>query len=141
MRKLSTRYAALLLGVTAIAAAGCGSSSSSKSQAAAPAPATPSTATTFSSVAQGNAPVKVAFSSPTYLATCEKSLQTPNSQGHAFSHREAVAECGCVQKNAEAQGLGSKSEATISNTQFAQLFSTCLQKITGGASSAPGTTT
>jgi len=141
--RMSRAGGLLLIVAVVLVVAACGSSSKSKPAASPPSPSTPSTTTALSpsAVAQGNAPVKIAFDNSGYLAACEKSLQTPNSQGKAFSHSQAVATCGCMQQQAKAEGLGSKSEASITDKQFSALLTTCTKRATGGGSTGAGTTT
>src|SRR5437588_12534120 len=80
----------------ALALAGCGSSNSTSSESPA--------------VQKGNAPVKVTFTDPGYRAACEKSLQTPNSQGAALNPGQAQAFCGCLEQQAQSRGLSQQSE-------------------------------
>lgn len=118
---MRTHTIALAVSTVALAAAGCGSSSSSSN--------TTRTAPPASVVARGNAPVKLTFSDPGYPAACEKSLETPNGKGDAFNTAQAKAYCGCLQQQAQSQGLASQSEQSIKLAQFRSLFSTCLAQL------------
>lgn len=134
MHRLGTRHLTPVLIAAAVAVAACGSSSKTTTSAKAPTPATSSTASVPTSVvAEGNAPVKLAFDSAGYPAACQKSLETPNSKGHAFTHGQAKTMCGCLQQKARAKGLSSESEESITVKQFASLFKTCVHRVRGGA--------
>src|SRR5438309_3738830 len=113
---------ALVGSLASLALAGCGSSNSTSSESPA--------------VQKGNAPVKVTFTDPGYRAACEKSLQTPNSQGAALNPGQAQAFCGCLEQQAQSRGLSQQSEQSISDAQFKSMFAACQHQLGTSGSSA-----
>ncbi len=123
-RRIGRAAVPSVLLVGAVVIAGCGSSSSSSSSGSGSA----------SAVARGNAPVSVAFDSSRYPAACQKSLETPNSQGAAFTSAQASTFCACLQQQARSKRLASESEQSITDDQFRALFHTCEAQLSSQAS-------
>jgi hypothetical protein len=121
-RRIGSTLVATLVLAGSVAIAGCGSSNTSKGYGTTPA------------VARGNAPISVSFDSSAYPAACQKSLETPNSQGAAFTPAQASTFCTCLVQQAGSSGLASESEASITNDQFKSLFDTCRGQLSGQGS-------
>lgn len=121
-RRIGRTVVPTILLAGSVAIAGCGSSNSSSAYGNTPA------------VQRGNAPVSVSFNSSGYPAACQKSLETPNSQGAAFTPAQATSFCACLVQQAGSSGLASESEASITNDQFKSLFATCRSQLSGQGS-------